>query len=252
MLVRPLSRGDHVYVIRELLFSQSIEKWSRASQNTPCYLDVPTSSTGKSPLPSCLWLPANSVSSKTSGLCWLDAMAVSLISRYVSEVRAVRVVMPTVGSGVYALNVLPGSAPEGSMQWCKDVMVLPAERPNEEHCFKAAIATVTELGRESGHKTCDAIVTDIRSFTLARINDTGAVQHTELIDLVDYTTLSMPGGKFPDEPDSGDRATCCTGNAHRLGILMSFLRGSGLVHLGPIQTYKDPSERAIRQDPRDG
>jgi hypothetical protein len=70
-------------------------------------------------------------------------------------------ILPCFGSGIHLPNVLPESAPDSSVYWFKGVLVILADRLDNENRLKAAIATATEVGCESGCKTFDSLVQSV-------------------------------------------------------------------------------------------
>ena len=78
-------------------------------------------------------------------------------------------ILPHFGSGMHFQNVLPGSAPETSIYWFKGVLVLLVDSLVDDNGIKSAIGTATEFGRDSGHRIFDALITNIQTFVLVRI-----------------------------------------------------------------------------------
>ncbi|ERF73161.1 hypothetical protein EPUS_03002 [Endocarpon pusillum Z07020] len=75
-------------------------------------------------------------------------------------------ILPDFGSGMHALNTLPGSAPASTTYWFKGVLVVLVDASVAEDGIKAAIAAATDLGQKSGHKLFDALIIHLLTFTL--------------------------------------------------------------------------------------
>jgi hypothetical protein len=136
-------------------------------------------------------------------------------------------ILPHFGSGMHYQNILPGSAPETSIYWFKGVLILLVDIFVDDNGIKAAIGTATELGRDSGHKIFDALITNIRTFVLVRIEESGVVQHTDPIKLLNFTTFCQRGedeGFIPVE-----------GNTTGFGMLMEFFNVVAAYNLKPFR-----------------
>jgi hypothetical protein len=83
-------------------------------------------------------------------------------------------VLPDFGEGIHLPNVMPGSAPDSFIYWLKGALILVADALDVDS-LKAAVAKVTDFGRNSGYKTFDALVTDIPTFALVRVSDEDVV-----------------------------------------------------------------------------
>lgn len=231
-VVRPSADAEHVYVVRELLLKQFIETWNgRLSQHILLcragdfiYQEV-----------------VFAILSLASGHFQLladqspvgrDRMTYNtahLGSPYGSNI------LPDFGSGMHRMNALPGSAPDSSIYWFKGVVILLIDSQIDGDGLKAAIARLTEFGKESGRKIFDGLVTNVRSFMLVRVNGPDVVQHTEMIDLIPRSNLSAPVQDDPELPPSHEMFLPVSVSAQGFNIMVTFFQ---TVELYALKPYK--------------
>ena len=210
------------YIVRELLFSQFMENWRRRLTE---YILLCR------PVDFIYREVAFAILSLASGAFELLAdqspQKSRILGARLGSPKGERI-LPDFGSGMHLPNEMPGSAPDGSFYWFKGVLILLAEGLGSEDRLKAAIATVTEIGRDSGHRTFDALATDIRSFTLVRVRDGDMVQHTDAIALT-------------GDSDSHSTSPAMSGTFCGFSILTNFFE---IVAAYTLQPYK-PVGKAV-------
>jgi hypothetical protein len=179
-----LDNPGHAYSAWELLFTHFIDKWSRRLSEH-ILLCRPVGFIFREVILAILSLASGEYK------IWADQSPLSDRSNqdkghFGSPCAAS--VLPYFGSGFHFSNVAPGSAPDKSIYRFKGFLIVLADGLFDEVGFKGEIATVPEMGRDSGHKTFDEPIKNLRSFILVRVVET-AVQHTDSIKF-NYTTLS--------------------------------------------------------------
>ena len=134
-------------------------------------------------------------------------------------------ILPDFGSGMHALNALPGSAPTSTTYWFKGILVVLVDASVAEDGIKASIAAATDLGQKSGHKVFDALIINLLTFTLVRIEDSGVVQQTESMQLL----TSLPG------PAINRNSGHLRGNSDAFAVLMNFFNVAATYTLKPFK-----------------
>ena len=222
-LAGPVNEGKHIHHIRELLFSHFIDRWGhRLSKHI--LLCQPIDFIYREVIFAILSLASGEFKILADQSPVPDRrhdLGVRLGSPNGPSI------LPDFGSGMHAPNTLPGSAPDSSIYWFNGAVVLLVDRLVDDDGLKAAIAIVTEFGRESSQKTFDALVTDIRSFMLIRVRDTGVVQHTNIIGLVDHaadhaTSFRRTDISPYDSPCEEEEVTPVVGDTAGFDILINF------------------------------
>jgi hypothetical protein len=233
-LARPSSQREHVYVIRELLFSHFIETWSR-KLSKHILLCRPVDFIYREVVFAILSIASGRFKLVADqSPVWPTSqrrLATRLGSPYGSGI------LPDFGSGMHAVDVLPGSAPDRSIYWFSGALIVVADDLGDDNALKAAIATVTECGRDSDYRTFDALVINIRCFMLVRVKDSDVVHHTDLIELVGHPTLPQPVRESSDKAESYESFVPVNGNTSSFNILMKFFEVVETYTLGPLKPF---------------
>ena len=234
-LDRPVSHGEHIYLLRRLLFSHFVERWSRRMFEH-ILLCRPTDFIYREVLFAILSLAAGEfkVLADQSPEPAITDGFVRLGSPNGPSI------LPDFGSGMHFPNTLPGSAPDSSIYWFKGVLILLVDDLSDEDGLKAAIATASESGQGSGPKLFDALVTDIKSFMLLRIEEPGVVQHTDLVELIDDMTLSDPRHVPSDDSEHDEGLTLLRPCTRGFDILMKFF---DVVAVYTLQPFRSTTKR---------
>jgi hypothetical protein len=234
-LNRPSSQSEHVFVIRETLFSRLIQAWS-PQLTKHIFLSRPDAFIFREFVFAFVSLACGDFKLLADQSAIPSNRTEEETARLASPCGAS--VVPDFGSGAHFKDVLPGSAPQSAVYWFKGVLIMIADGMSEEDGLRAATGQIIKVGQKAGKETFDAVVTNIRSFALVRVRHPDIVQHTAAIDLVVDSDLHRPRKQSPFDLVPYEAYVSVVASLGGFNILMNFFEVAATYMLKPFKASK--------------